>query len=323
MRSILRTAACLVAAALLAVPADAQFGGSHTPGDFGVLAGSQPAAGFYVAGFFYRYNTNSIRDRNGDELISSPDKSGSIGAKAFAPILWYVSPAKLLGANVGIMAVVPIAKGSLEAPALGLYQGTGTHLSDLYVRPIDLGWHSTRADIVAGFGFYAPTGVYEPGGSSNTGKGMWTYEPFVGTTLYLDTKKTWSAATTAFWEIHGTKKDTSIDVGQILLLEGGLGKSYMGGGLVVGAAYYAQWKLTADSLGTFTLPGGQTLTPELNAKSKVYALGPDVTIPVASAAKLYATVNVRYLWEFGARTRTQGQSLLVTATFPIPSVKLK
>jgi hypothetical protein len=34
-------------------------------------------------------------------------------------------------------------------------------------------------------------------------------------------------------------------------------------------------------------------------------------------------VNARYLWETGARTKTQGETLVVTATFPIPSVKLK
>ena len=50
---------------------------------------------------------------------------------------------------------------------------------------------------------------------------------------------------------------------------------------------------------------------------------PDLTLPVASKAKLYALVNIRHLWEMGARTKTQGQSLVVTATLPIPSVKLK
>ena len=37
---------------------------------------------------------------------------------------------------------------------------------------------------------------------------MWTYEPFVGTTVYFDEKRTVSLATTAYWELHGNKKDT-------------------------------------------------------------------------------------------------------------------
>jgi hypothetical protein len=55
-----------------------------------------------------------------------------------------------------------------------------------------------------------------------------------GTYVYLDEKKTLSLATNAFWEFHGTKKDSDTKVGQILTLEGGLGKSYLGGGLVIG-----------------------------------------------------------------------------------------
>jgi hypothetical protein len=58
-------------------------------------------------------------------------------------------------------------------------------------------------------------------------------------------------------------------------------------------------------------------------KHKVYAFGPDVTLPVANKSKLFALVNIRYLWETGARVKTQGQSLVVTATFPVPSVRLR
>ena len=100
----------------------------------------------------------------------------------------------------------------------------------MMVRPIDLGWHAKRADVAAGFQFYAPTGTYKLGGSGNNGKGMWTYEPFLGTTVYFDEKRTTSLAATAYWEMHGKKKDTDIKVGQILTLQGGLGKSFLGGG---------------------------------------------------------------------------------------------
>ena len=175
-----------------------------------------------------------------------------------------------------------------------------------------------RADVAAGFQLYAPTGRYERGGSDNIGKGMWTYEPFVGTTVYFDEKRTASFATTAYWEFHGDKKDSDVRVGQILTLEGGAGKSYLGGGLVVGAAYYAQWKLTEDQLAQFVLPGGGTIGVPLSDKHKVYAFGPDVTLPVASKSKLFALVNIRYFWETGARVKTEGQSLVVTATFPVP-----
>jgi hypothetical protein len=55
----------------------------------------------------------------------------------------------------------------------------------------------------------------------------------------------------------------------------------------------------------------------------VWAVGPDVTLPVASKSKLFALVNIRYLWETGARVKSQGDTLVITATLPIPSVKLE
>ena len=135
---------------------------------------------------------------------------------------------------------------------------------------------------------------------------MWAYEPFVGATFYFDEKRTASFATTAYWELHGKKKDTDVKVGQLLTLQGGLGKSYLGGGLILGAAYYAQWKLTTDDLATFVLPGGDAIDLDARNKHKVFAFGPDVTLPVASKSKLFALVNIRYLWETGARLKTEG-----------------
>ena len=167
-----------------------------------------------------------------------------------------MSKAKVLGANYGAMVVMPLANASIEAPAFAFSQTVDTSVSDLLLRPLDLGWHSPRADVTAGLQLYAPTGRYERGGSENIGKGMWTYEPFVGTTVYFDEKRTVSFATTAYWEFHGNKKDTDAKVGQILMLQGGAAKSFLGGGLITGAAYYAQWKLTEDRLAEFELPGG-------------------------------------------------------------------
>jgi hypothetical protein len=318
--------ASLALAILMATPAQAQYNGSHTLGDFGVQSGSQPGPGLYASIFFYRYNADILKDRNGNPITLSPGSTGgNLGMNAYAPILWYVSKVKVLGANYGVMAVIPWANGALEAPALGLNEPTGTRFADLYIRPLDLGWHARKADFAAGFGFYAPSGHYVDGGSDNTGRGMWTAEPFAGATLYLDEKKTVSLATTAFWELHGTKKDSDTKVGQILTLEGGLGKSFLGGGMIIGAAYYAQCKVTADNLGVArTFPGVGTIGPGLdNSKHRVFALGPDITLPVATKKKLYALVNIRYLWEMGARTKTEGQTLIIAATFPIPSVKLQ
>ena len=322
MRRLMLLAQACGLTLLLAVPAHAQLNGSHTLGDFGVQSGSQPQPGFYAALFYLRYDTDTIKDAQGD-IVRLPQASpGSLAVAAVAPMVWYVSKTKLLGANYGAMVVFPFANASLEVPAVQLSNRVDTSFSDMLIRPLDLGWHTPRSDVAAGLQLYLPTGRYERGGSDNIGKGMWCYEPFVGGTFYFDEKRTASFATTAYWELHGKKKDTDVKVGQLLTLQGGLGKSYLGGGLILGAAYYAQWKLTTMNC-AFVLPGGEAIDLDARNKHKVFAFGPDVTLPVASKSKLFALVNIRYLWETGARLKTEGDTLVVTATFPVPSVRLK
>lgn len=306
----------------LCAPARAQLAGSHTLGDYGVQAGSQPGPGFYDVVFFYRYSTDTIKDANGNTVrpLGSPP---STVATAMADYLYFVSESTIAGAHYGALVALPWVNATLEAPAFTLSENTGTRFGDLMVRPFELGWHARRADITTGIDVYLPTGRYEPGGDDNVGKGMVTCEPYVGTTLFLDEQRSTSVATVAFWQISGEKKHTNAKVGQILTLEGGVGKSFMGGGVSVGMAYYVEWKITKDQLGEFVLPGAKPIDVELPDKHKVWAVGPDITLPVASKSKLFALVNVRYLWETGARVKTEGGTLAVTATLPIPSMKLK
>jgi hypothetical protein len=246
------------------------------------------------------------------------------------PLIMVVTKKQVLGANYGFMVAVPVANGSLEAPGLALQSDISAAFADTYVVPIQLGWHLSRADVTSAFGVYAPTGRYTAGASDNIGKGMWSYELSIGTTLYLDEKKSLTFATTAFWETHSAKSGTrtiqipgntltDVKVGQVLTLEGGAGKSFLQGSGSVGLAYYTQYKLTHDEFGfALTPPSGPIV-----GKHRVWGLGPDVTIPLATTSKLIGFVNVRYMWEAGARVRTQGHALFLTTTFPIPSVRLK
>lgn len=320
--------AAAILALLVASPAHAQLNGENLLGDNGVKSGTQPAPGFYVGTLYYGYKTDTIKGPDGSIVNPDPSRSGSQTINSLVPLITYVSKAKILGANFGVMAVVPFGAGSLEAPALGLDQQVSMGPSDIYVVPAQLGWHLKRADAIAAFAFFAPTGRYSAGADDNVGKGMWSYEVSGGGTVYLDEARTISIATTAYWETH-TKKDgtagmhigsvplSGVKVGQLMTLEGGAGKSFKQGALSVGMAYYAQWKITDDQFG---VPAGVPL-PSI-PRHRVFGLGPDVTIPIASKSTLISLVNVRYLREVGAEVKTQGQSLVVTASFPVPSISI-
>ena len=318
-----------VAALAAATPARAQLNGENLLGDMGVKSGTPPAPGFYAGSLYYRYFTETIKGPDGKTVVFDPSQTGSQTIHAAVPMLIYVSNKKLFGGNIGMMAVMPFANGALEAPGLGLSESASTGPSDLYLMPLQLGWHQSRYDVTAGFALFAPTGRYSAGASDNLGKGMWSYELSGGGTLYLDPSRSWSLSTTAFWETHSKKQGEDlhlgpvslkdVTVGQLLTLEGGAGKSFLHGAAHVGVAYYAQWKVTPDEI---AVAAPLTETVSLADGHRVWGIGPDVTIPIATKKRLISLVNVRYLWEAGARIKTQGQSLMVTTTIPVGGISI-
>jgi len=310
----------LVLVTALALPAisHAQLSGHNTKGDFGLQSGTQAPPGFYVVPLFYDYTADTLRDSNGNPFAPLGG-DGSVDAQALIAGFVWVSEYKIFGGNYGFAAFPGVTNNAITFPVIETGAKTSTGLADLYIQPIVLGWNTERADFTAGLGIFAPTGEYEVLGDSNRGLGMWSYELFGGTTVYFDKARSWHFATTAFYETHGKKDGTDFRVGDILTLEGGLGKSFMDGAVNVGIAYYAQWKITDDDFGLgFIPPGGPILD-----RHRVYGIGPEVTIPLASKKKLYGFLNLRYFWETGARTTLEGNTFLVTISFPVPSIPLQ
>ena len=295
---------------ITAVDAHAQLAGNNIPGDFGVKSGSQAPPGIYAGYFLYNYDTSKIVRNNGDELSLT---NGDISAWAHAPIFSVVTAKKIFGANYGALIIPSIANLAIEAPRVGLQSGSGYGSGDLYMQPVNLGWQTKHADVLSWYGIFAPTGEYAPGGQFNLGKGMWGHELGLGSTLYLDAKKTLSVSALGTYEIHTKKKDTDVKVGQMLTIEGGAGVTAKQA-LTVGMAYYAQWKVTEDS--------GLGLPPLVDnnlGKNRNFGLGPDVTmvLPLTKDLTKLAVLNFRYLWETGTQLDTQGGIVVFTATFKV------
>jgi hypothetical protein len=289
----------------------AQYNGHNLRGDFGLFSGSQPGPGWYAGVLGVNYDVDSLRDRNGDNLVTA---GGSLEVNAIAPYAWWVSDKKVFGGNYSVFVSASWADNALEAPALGLSSDTGIGTGDLYVQPINLGWHTDSADFMAGLGVFAPTGRYTDGASDNTGLGMWSYELYGGTTVYLNEDRSWSFAALAFYETHSSKDDSDVKVGDILTIEGGLGKSWANGAAALGVSYFAQWKVSEDELGKgISNPN----------KHKIFGAGPELMLPIASKEKFYGTLNLRYLWDFGVESNTEGNTFILMATFPIPSIPLQ
>ena len=309
-----------LAVLLAAGDADAQLLGANTLGDYGLSSASQPPPGFWLAGAYYGYDGDKLVDRDGNEFL--PEYPGDLDVNALALVGWYVTKAKIFGGLYSFQIAPAFSNNALNSPILGLDTKTSMGFGDLYVQPINLGWHNERSDVIAGLGLTMPTGRFSPDASDNLGSGMWTYELFAGATFYFDEAKSWTFAATGYFEMHSEKKDIDQKVGNILTVEGGLGKALLGGGLTVGAAYYAQWKLSADQLGQDIDDQLDTAGLPQPGKHRGYGIGPEVVVAFAGDTKLIGTLSLRYLWDTGVRTNVQGSTFVATATFPIPSLPL-
>jgi hypothetical protein len=305
-------AAILAATLLLPAPATAQLNGGNIKGDAGLKSGSQPPPGTYIAVPLWFYSADAVKDRNGDEILR-----GSLDAAVFGAGLIVVTPKTMFGGRYGFMAVVPGANNRVQGAA-DFDSNPGTGLTDLYVQPISLGWTTPRADFTAAYGLFIPIGRYEDGANDNTGLGQWTNEILIGTTVYLNDARTLHAATTATFDFQSKKEDSETKAGNIMNLEGGVGADFLDGGLVAGLAYYGTFKLTDDQFDR------RIVSLLIRGKNRVWGLGPEVTLALASKQKkaVYGFVTVRYQWELGARTTTEGGAWNILATFPLKPIRI-
>jgi hypothetical protein len=269
-------------------------------GDLGLQGGSQPPPGVYLTGLLYVYDTHTIVDQNGihrqrvglDQWFAGVD-------------LMFVAKKKVLGGNYSAQVVLPITNVAVDTPFKNNVTGVG--YSDTYVQPINLGWHQKRHDTVAWYGLYIPTGRFTDGAENNSGLGMWSHEFGAGTTVFLNEKKQWHAAITGTYNIQSHIKDTNKKAGDVVSLEGGVGRTFCSGLCNAGLDYYTQWKVTQDDFAN--LPNG------FLGKHRYYGLGPEVngTIPINQTT--LAIFKLAAFHELGDRVAFQGNSIIMSVTW--------
>ncbi len=285
---------------------NAQLKGGHILGAMGLQSGTQAPANtlsVYVPG--YLYEACSLRNASGDKAIANPDITMFItGAGAS-----YISDFKILGANYGASILFAFASNTIQGNSLDATNSLA--FTDMFIQPVQLGWHSKRADFVLSYQLYLPTGKFTAGASDNAGLGMFMNEFSAGTTVFFNDKKTFHFSLLAAYEINGKKKDTNIKTGDILSIEGGLGKTFYlmnaektapKGILNAGAIYYLQGKLSFDKI-----PVGNTVLEP--AKDRIAGIGAEVNyFHIGSKT----SAGLRWISEFEAVNRFQGSTFFLT-----------
>jgi hypothetical protein len=288
--------------ALLALPSllfaqpPPSFTGHYVPGVEGIKGASLPPPGFYVRDYNVFYSAGQLNDPSGAKVPLDFD------AFVYANLLRgiWITDWKVLGGNVGMDMIVPFVNTALsvKSGSSTLYDQSIFGIGDLYFEPLTLSWHGKQYDAAFGYSFFAPTACSSPG-TAKPGKGFWTHMLTLGATVYLDEAKSWSLSALNRYEFNTEETDTHLTPGQAWTLEWGLSKSVTKT-VEVGIVGYYQLQTTTDS-------GAGAST----ARDQVVGVGPEI---VAFCPKLGLFTSLRYVWEFAAQDRPEGNTVTLTLT---------
>lgn len=283
LQTVLLTGALLMMINL----ADAQPLGGHYPaGSEGIKAASLPPPGVYLRDYNQFYFADDYK--NGPPGFD-------ITAYVNAPRLIWISDIKILGANFGMDALIPLGYVDVDSNPGGPSDNRFS-IGDVCVEPITLSWHTKQFDFALAYAIWAPTGGFDQTKPAQLGKGFWSHMLTAGATWYVDEGKTWSISALNRYEIHHEHEDLPVTAGNTWTLEWGVAKSVTKT-VDVGLVGYYQAQVTKDD-------------PQ-NFKAHVAAIGPEIN---AFVPKLGMFASLRYLQEFSAKDRPEGQLVTLTLT---------
>jgi hypothetical protein len=330
-----------------ATPARAQHG-DWVLGSFGFQGASQPPEGLYYMNQFSYYHTSGSGFASIGPLKCGPKGALCLGANLAgtgsldlfidANILTWTSPFKVLGANYGFNLILPFAIAdasgsaalqpvlSLPGTSAGLppaANGGGStkgSIGDIYVEPVNLGWHFKQLDLMASSGFFAPSGLYNADAKLNIGFGHWTGVFGLGAVAYADPERSWSLSIYSHYLLYASQMGRDYTLGDVVPFEWGAAKTLDLNGDIfkqatLGAVGYAQWQVTNNSIGAnpTTKPGTIIVDQLGSTKSQVYAAGPGINLLTR-----YGFYSLRWYEELGAHATPSGNQLMFSVALPLP-----
>lgn len=262
--------------------------GNYAPGaSTGMKSAFQPAPGTFVLenGTMF-YNTRDFVDSSGDKLPIS-----TVNSVANRTILGYVTDWKIFGGDYFPAVILPFANVALR-PQPGARKDF--QFGDMILQPLALGWHQDLRHYQVSYNLWLPTGRFNAGASNNVGKGLYSHMFTGGATWLEDAENPWAATLMLRYEFLGKQKDTDIKPGQVMTVEGGLGKEIFDG-LDLGLTGYASFQTTKER---DSAPGTD------RSRYRFFGLGPEVNWRPAFLPG--SQLAVRSYYEFGARNSTEG-----------------
>ena len=262
--------------------------GNYAAGAFTGMKGAlQPPPGKFVLenGTLF-YNTREFVDSDGNTLPTD-----TVNVLANRTIIGYVTDVKILGGDYFPAVIIPFANVAMR-PEPGSEKDF--QFGDLILQPIALGWHHGELHSQFSYNIWLPTGRFNAGASNNVGKGLYSHLFTGGVTWLEETDKPWAATLMLRYEIMGEQEQTNIEPGDVLVIEGGVGKE-IAKGVDLGLTGYHSRQTSEEKN---SQPGTDT------SKYRFSGLGPEINWRPASLPGFQ--VGLRAYFEFGARNTSEG-----------------
>lgn len=338
-KSVSMVLGCLGFLLLFVEPARAQHG-DWPLGTDGLLSAQQGPEGVYYQNLWswYHASGNSFFQTGNVKcgpalsrlcLSANLGANGSLDSFVDQNFVVVNTPFKILGATYGFVLDVPFAildasgaataEPVLNTPrqsvSLGTFGSSGGStkgsITDIYVQPIDLGWHFRQLEVVATGGFLAPTGPYNANARLNVGFGHWSGELGLGGVVYADPGRTWALSILAHYMMYASQMGRNYTLGDAIPFEWSASKTLdlhndTFKQFTFGGVGYAQWQTTNNQIGLnpSTSLGQLAVNTLEHTHAHIYSAGPAVQMLTK-----FGLFDLRYYDEFAAKATPSGQYL--------------
>ena len=320
----------------------------YSPGVGGSDMTSPLVPGWYVQMPLVAYHANKMKGGDGNKATSAtpagplPDLRSEIDIKtdtyALLPRLTYLDSTRFLGANVGLTVMLPLVKRKATFVATPLYpagldpsvpplvtpgvqakvagqNGSEMGIGDIEVSPL-MHWEiGDNQAVTFAPTLVLPTGDYNAAKRVNTGYGnFFTFRPSV---QYAYIGDGWDIGARGVLSFNTRNQDNGYFSGHMFNLDYQL-MAFVSEDVRVGVQGYFVRQVTKDSqdLTGFTGTQQTALSKEIinGNKASVNAIGPAVGWLSNGGEFL---LEGKFLKEFSARNRTEGQAFWLTLSKPL------
>jgi hypothetical protein len=285
-----------------------QGGGAFNPGDY-----FGPPEAFIVSVYGNYYDTYALRDPDGNRLTGFDifgervDLDIEVQSLQIIPMIIWSPGIKFLGADVSSLWMPIYGQTSVGADLSAFGRRIRIDddvwgFQDSYAQPVWLTWRTAHWDVATAYGFWAPTGTYDPEGTDNTGSGFWSHVFRASAGWSPDGTRATQVVGSVAFEFNSDKQGLDLTPGSHLTLDFGARHSFSVH-FEAGVYGFAQWQVTDDT-------GRDAVDP--GVRDRLFGAGLYMSywfIPQRVG------VLARQTFEFGARDRFEGSSTAVGLNF--------